>query len=119
MPNPQFPATLPAPQADSSASYAGVGNAVRSDTDAGVAKVRRRYTAVAEPFTCTLKVTPTQWATLQSFYRDVVQDVLSFDWVDWVTGDVATYRFLQRPSRQFIQGSVNRWLATLQLEMMP
>ncbi|WP_130617991.1 hypothetical protein [Dyella amyloliquefaciens] len=119
MANPVYPSTLPPPLADPSTAYAGVNNTIRSSTDAGVAKVRRRYTAVAEPFTCTMKMNSAQWNTLQSFFRDVLQDALPFDWVDWVTGDVATYRFLQRPGRAFVKGSVDRWLVTLQLEMVP
>lgn len=119
MANATWPSTLPPPQADNSTAYDGVSNVVRSDTDAGVAKVRRRFTAVAQPFNCTLKLTQAQWATLQAFYRDTLQDALPFDWVDWRSGEAATYRFIQRPGAQYIKGSVHRWQVTLQLEVMP
>lgn len=119
MANPTWPSTLPAPQANSSAAYAAASNVVRSDVDAGVAMVRRKFTAVATPFGCQLKLSTAQWATLESFYRDVLDDAMPFDWTDWRTGNTATYRFIQRPSAAYIDGSVDRWLATLQLELMP
>jgi hypothetical protein len=119
MSNPTWPSTLPPPVADNSAGYQAVSNAVRSNTEAGVAKVRRRFTAVATPFNCNLKLTQAQYATLITFYETTLLDVLPFDWTDWRTGVTASYRFVQRPGGTFIQGSINRWLVNLQLEKLP
>lgn len=119
MANATFPATLPAPLADSSTSYQAVSNAIRSNTEAGVTKVRRRFTAVATPFNCTLKLTQAQLTALITFYEVTVQDVLPFDWIDWRTGAAATYRFIQRPQESYVKDSLNRWLVALQLEKLP
>ncbi|MEN6538924.1 MAG: hypothetical protein ABFC67_04865 [Mizugakiibacter sp.] len=119
MSNPTWPATLPPPIADNSTAYSGVSNVLRTEMDAGVAKVRRRFTAVATPFACTLRLTQAQYQTLITFYATTLQDALPFDWTDFRTGVTATYRFVQRPAGQYIQGSVNRWQVTLQLELLP
>lgn len=120
MPNPTFPATLPLPQADTTAAYDAAENAVRTSMESGVAKQRRRFTNVASPFKCTLKLTQAQVATLDDFVINTLQGVLPFDWVDFRTGAAATYRFTgKRPAYSYIQGQVNRWLATLELERMP
>jgi len=120
MSNPTWPTTLPAPQADTSTAYDAAENVVRTPMEAGVAKQRRRFTAVAVPFKCTLKLTKAQTATLDDFVVTTLQDVLPFDWVDFRTGLTATYRFTgKRPTYSYIQGQVDRWLATLELERMP
>lgn len=119
MANPTWPSTLPPPLADSTASYQAVSNVVRSNTEAGVAKVRRRFTAVATPFNCTLKLTQAQYDTLITFYEVTLADALPFDWTDFRTGAAATYRFIQRPQGSYQKGSLNRWLVALQLEKLP
>lgn len=119
MPNPTWPNTLPLPIADNTASYAGPSNSVRTEMDAGIAKVRRRFTKVAEPFSCTLKLNTAQWAALEDFYDTTLQAVLPFDWKDFRRNTTATYRFIKKPDAQFIQNSVDRWLVTLQLEKLP
>lgn len=119
MSNPTWPSTLPAPIADTSAVYDAVDNAVRSNTEAGVNKVRRRFTAVATPFTCSVKLTQTQYATLMTFYTTTLLDVLPFDWTDFRTGAAGTYRFVKRPAGSYVAGSINRWLVTLPLELLP
>ena len=119
MANPMWPSTLPPPLADNTTSYQAVSNAIRSNTESGVAKVRRRFTAMATPFNCSLKLTQTQYDALIAFYETTLADVLPFDWTDFRTGDPATYRFIQRPQGSFQKGSINRWLVTLQLEKMP
>lgn len=119
MPNPTWPATLPAPQADNSAAYAGMEEAIRTEMDAGVAKMRPRWTGTAEPFSCTLKMSQAQVATLQTFYGTTLKRTLPFDWIDFRTGDTATYRFIRKPAASYIKGLVDRWLVTLQLEVLP
>lgn len=119
MANPLWPSTLPPPLADNTTSYQAVSNAIRSNQDAGVAKVRRRFTAVATPFNCSIKLTQAQYATLITFYETTLADVLPFDWTDFRTNATATYRFIQRPAGSFQKGSINRWLVTLQLEKLP
>lgn len=119
MANPTWPTTLPLPLADNSTSYQAVTNAIRSNTEDGVAKMRRRFTAIATPLNCTIKCTQAQLATLITFYETTLLDVLPFDWIDFRTGAAATYRFVQRPQASYLQGSVDRWVVMLQLEKMP
>ncbi|HET6805328.1 MAG TPA: hypothetical protein VFH59_07815 [Frateuria sp.] len=119
MPNATWPASLPPPQANSGAAYQPASNVVRSNMDAGVAKVRRRFTAVVTPFNCSLKLTQAQYETLIDFYENTLQDALPFDWTDFRTGQAASYRFIQRPSGAFLDRSINRWKVSLQLERLP
>lgn len=118
MSNPTWPSTLPAPLADPTAAFSGAQNVIRTTMEAPVAKQRRRFTAVAAPFGCTLKITGTQWETLWTFWTVTLGDVLPFDWT--FGGITYTLRPVgQRPARTFVQGSIDRWLVTLQLEVMP
>lgn len=121
MPNATWPSTLPNPQADN-VSYADVDNALRTQMDAGVDKVRRRYTAVAVPCSVTLQLTEAQVDTLDNFEQTTLGGVLPFDWLDFRKPSLtvaATYRFKKRPKYSTIPNSVDKVLATLQLEMMP
>lgn len=119
MANPSWPSTLPAPQADNGTAYAGVEEVIRTEMDAGVAKMRPRWSGTAEPFACTLKLSQAQWSTLQAFYATTLKRTLPFDWVDFRSGQPGTYRFLRKPAASYIKGAVDRWLVTLQLEILP
>lgn len=120
MPNPTWPETLPDPQADTTAAYGAPNNVLESNNDAGPPKARRRYTGAELPFSCTLKLTQAQVATLEAFYYTTLQQVLPFDWTDFRTGATATYRFTKDGySATYIQGSADRWLAKLSLARKP
>lgn len=120
MANPTWPSTLPPPLADSSAAYGPPNNVIETSMEAGAPKVRRRFTAGETPFACTLKLSQAQHATLEAFYYTTLQQVLPFDWLDFRTGTVCTYRFTKDGYRSnYIQGSINRWQATLSLARKP
>jgi len=120
MPNPTWPATLPAPVADTTAAYGAPGNVLESSMDAGGPKVRRRYTGAEIPFSCTLKLTQAQYATLEDFYYNTLQQVLPFDWTDFRTGAAGTYRVTKDGyTSAYIQGRIDCWLVTLHLARKP
>lgn len=120
MPNPTWPATLPPPQADTSAAYGARGNVIETAVESGAPKRRRRFTACEQAFTCTLKLTQAQYATLEDFYLNTLAQVLPFDWTDFRTGVTATYCFTKDGYRSnYIAGSVNRWLVALSLARKP
>lgn len=114
-----WPATLPAPQSDP-ASYKPQNNTIRTEMAAGVAKMRRRYTAVAEDTMFSLKLTQAQVTILDSFVRVTLKDVLPFEWQDFrvAAGPVRQYRFKSRPVFTKDVG-VDYWQADLDLEMLP
>jgi len=120
MPNPLWPSTLPAPQAVSSTAYGAPNNVIETQVESGAPKRRRRFTSVEIPFTCTLKLTQTQHATLETFYYTTLQQVLPFDWTDFRTGATATYHFTKDGYQSsYIEGSIDRWLVTLSLARQP
>jgi hypothetical protein len=120
MPNPIWPATLPPPLADTSATFGPRDNVIETAMECGAPKRRRRFTATELTFTCSLKLTQAQYATLEDFYLNMLAQVLPFDWTDFRTGDTATYVFTKDGYRSnYIAGSVNRWQVSLSLARKP
>lgn len=120
MANATWPTTLPAPAADGSAQYAALVEPVLATSmETGAPKRRRRFTAVPESATLTLKLTRAQIAVLRTFVVTTLQDVLPFDWLDFRDGTAATYVFQKRPTAQSIAGSVDLWTVTLSLMKLP
>lgn len=120
MANPIWPSSLPPPLADSSASYGAPNNVIETGMETGAPKVRRRFTAVEIPFTCSLKLSQAQVATLESFYYTTLAQVLPFDWTDFRTGVACTYRVTKDGyTASYIQGSIDRWAVSLKLARKP
>lgn len=116
-----WPSSLPCPE-ESGASYVPADNTIRTQMDAGVPKVRRRFTAQLCDVTLTLSCTQAQVQTLEDFHDITLHGVLPFQWVDHRKPDgpenVAVYRFKSRPSYTPTPGQVGMWDASLQLEML-
>jgi len=92
--------------------------ALRSDMDAGAAKVRRRFTDAPRFFSISVQIDDTQRATLDTFYvTTLVGGTLSFDWVHPITRASAEFRFMSPPTYVALSGLVFR--ATLPLELLP
>lgn len=92
---------------------------IRTQMDAGPARVRPRYTAGVRPIIGEIVCTPTQVATLDTFYvTTLLQGSLPFDWISGRTGATVAYRFVKPPTYQ-PDGSKELWLVKLELEMMP
>ena len=90
--------------------------------DAGVAKIRRRFTLVPDVMTCELILTREQLQTLYDFHDITLASVLPFSWRDWrkpfEDTALAVYRFKQRPSLSSMDGDEDLLKANLELEML-
>lgn len=120
MANPAYPTSLPGPVIETMA-YDAQDNAVRSPTDSGVAKVRRRFTAVPELLTCQIVVDAAQLQTLLDFHDITLKGVLPFDWYDWRKPNdtvLVPYRFRKRPPHAPWPRVDNHYIATLDLELL-
>ena len=98
---------------------------VRTQNDAGPAKMRPRFTAAVEdwPGFCLGPMTGVQRSTLESFYvTTLVEGTGPFDWRD-STHAVATFRFVA-PIAWFCVGPHHdperqKWEAVLTVERLP
>lgn len=117
MPNAVWPASLPSPNA-SGFSQTLADNVVRTEMDAGPAKVRRRSTSGVKPATHPLLLDATQKDTLISFYETtLVSGTLPFDHTDFLNSGTVAYRFVTPPG--FTSAGANLWNALLDLEILP
>lgn len=117
---PTWPPSLPPLAAVDDRSYGESPPDVvlRSATDVGPAKLRRRTTAGVRPLTCTLPLTAAEVATLDTFYiATCAGGALAFDGVHPRTGAAVTLRFT-RPPRYTGDGNDN-WTAAFALEVLP
>ena len=113
-----WPAALPD---DVLAGYSeGTGGAVlRSSMDAGPAKVRRRFTAVARPIDVTIELTRAEVQVfLDWFDGTLAAGALDFDWVHPRTRTAAEFRF-RETDVQFRHAVGELWRADLKLEILP
>lgn len=101
-------------------AYTPASNVIRTPMDAGVAKARRRFTAVPETLTFNLVITEEQLQVLQDFVEITLSDVLPFDWIDFrkPTGTAVTYRFTKRPTFTPRSAAGNRWVAAIEVEQL-
>ena len=92
---------------------------IRTQMDAGPARVRPRYTAGVRPIMGKIRCTKTQVATLDTFYvTTLVFGSLPFDWISGRTGATVSYRFTKPPQYK-PEGTKDLWTVTLELEVMP
>lgn len=92
---------------------------IRSEMDAGPAKVRRRFTAAVRTIRCQLALTAAQVTTLDTFYvTTLAGGSLSFDWVHPRTQATVAFRFAAPPQLQPETGG-SSWIASLELEILP
>lgn len=91
--------------------------------DVGPDKLRQRATAAPTPFTIELRLTRTQVALLDAFYRTTTaHGTLAFTWKHHRTGNTIDYRFLGAPRLQPLasrQGGTEYWAASFVAEAMP
>lgn len=91
---------------------------VRSNMDAGIAKVRRRFSAVPINIKCSVRIDLTQKATLDTFYNATLSGgSLRFDWKHPVSGDPAVCRLKSPP--EYTPINRNRLNAKLDMEILP
>ena len=106
MPIPSWPADLP--QNILAQGYKGElpNNLLRTSMDVGPAQVRRRGTVAVEPVTGNILCTPTELATLETFYETTLLDgTLRFSWVQPEDGTTAVeMRFTEPPTWSWVDG---------------
>lgn len=92
--------------------------ALRSEMDAGPAKLRRRYSAGPSTWQGALQLSGEQTATLEAFWRTTLAGgSLAFDWVHPRTGAAVAMRFLSPPAFRHLAGPL--WIADLRVEILP
>lgn len=119
---PIWPASLPQnPYAYGEPSYKPKPNVLRSPTEIGSPKGRRRTTKVGKDFDFELVLSRTQLATLRAFYHDDVKGVLPFFWINFETGEPGTYKFRgeSEPPSRYEAGDGEFWRVSIQLELQP
>jgi hypothetical protein len=110
-------------------SAQGAPNIIRSETDSGPAKARRRFTAVAENVDIPMLFTAAQKATFDAFWDtcwdQAGDEAGTFEWRDVFTDSTVIYRFrgTGKPAFRLTHASTEptttRWETTLQLETLP
>lgn len=112
-----WPATLPAP-ALNSLKETPPNNVIRTQMDKGPDKVRRRTTANVRPLSFTLKLTPAQVATLDTFFTDTTYSGADeFDYTHPRTGAAVTARFVSPPDYAESEGVI--YNCSISLEILP
>jgi len=82
---------------------------IRSPMDVGPDKVRRRTSAAVRKFKLTYSMTPTQLATLDTFFNTTVEGgALTFTMDNPRTAITETYRFMAPPDINAISGAYYR-----------
>lgn len=117
---PTWPSSLPQKvQVDSFQHEVGTG-AIRTEMEVGPEFQRRRSTASPEAFTGRVWVTPTQYETFRTFWRDELGDgALSFDWQHPITLEPAKVQFDVTSPPRLSAVSGERFALTLQFEVLP
>lgn len=90
---------------------------LRTQMDAGPAKVRRRFTAGVRIYSVAYLLTSTQLTTLDSFFvSDCKHGSVSFTWPHPRTGANITVRFLEPPQ---YSSADQHWRVTCKFEELP
>jgi hypothetical protein len=96
---------------------------LRTQMDAGPAKMRRRYTATVRTFSVPIELNGTQRQAFDTFWiTDTQEGSLSFSWTDPVTDSAVTFRFVSPPQWTLQAGGATAsrlWRAQLDLEILP
>lgn len=115
--DPVWPATLPPLTEQSNFNEAPPDTLLRSNTDTGPAKLRRRSTAGIRPLGGSMLMTKDQLAILEAFFlTDLVGGALPFTSTHPRTG-AAIRANLKRPTWKHRSGQW--WDASIELEVLP
>jgi hypothetical protein len=113
-----WPATLP------QSVFIGVTDqrrpaVVRTASDGGVDKIRRRFTSTPRDIDPPIVLTVAQRATFDTFFITTLKEgSLPFEWDDPVDDSTVQFRWRSPPQWRMIAGGA-AWAATLPLELMP
>lgn len=113
-----WPATLPQQVLLDGHSEGVPDTAIRTQMDAGPAKLRQRTTTAVRPIAAALLLTSAQVTTLDTFYVSTLSGgTLDFDWEHPRTKAAATFRFTAPPTYVPLGNGI--WRTALALELMP
>jgi hypothetical protein len=112
-----WPLTLPQSFLVEGFTQEATDNVIRSATESGPSKARRRYTAAVEPFTGKMIMTIAQYTIFRNFYRNDIQDgALPFTMPDDVEGGTMEVRFREKYNATMLG---LHWELTLGLDKQP
>lgn len=115
---PAWPASLPQTPAWETNQETPPELALRTQMDAGPAKLRRRFTAGARDFSLQLRLVAAQVATLDNFFINTLAGgTLPFDWLHPRTSAAVQFRFKSPPGYSELGGTV--YQVSLELEVLP
>jgi hypothetical protein len=119
MSDPVWPLSLPQRPLAEGFHERAADTLVRTQMEAGPAKVRRRFTAGVRTMDLQLRLTGSQVETLDGFHDSTLAGgALAFDWVHPRTDLAIRCRFAEPPSyAPYAAGRL--WTATLKLEILP
>lgn len=97
---------------------------IRSQTDTGPYKQRKRFTATARFLSGSMLLTGTQRATFETFYKTTLSEGTdAFDFIDPIDFSTVSARFVQTPSLSGVSGGSTaatvQWRMDLMLEVLP
>lgn len=116
---PSWPTTLPQQLFVNGYRQSFAETTIKSEMDAGPAKVRRRFTAGVEPVSGTMLLTETQLGYLRTFFVDtLLGGSLRFSWTKPPAHTAACeMRFTESPSWTAVEPEV--YEVSLSLEILP
>jgi hypothetical protein len=118
MPAPVWPVSLPQKPLKAGFRETPPNLVVRSQTDVGPAKARRRATAGMTSFDMQFRLSAAQLATLRTFYNfDLQGGALAFTWTHPVTNAAGSFRIVQPPEIAPTAGVT--WLVGVKMELLP
>jgi hypothetical protein len=97
---------------------------IRSQTDTGPYKQRKRFTATARFLSGTMLFTGTERATFETFYKTTISEGTDeFDFIDPADFSTVSVRFVQPPTLSAVAGGgtagTAQWRIDLALEVLP
>ena len=97
---------------------------IRSTTETGPYKQRKRFTATSRFLSGTMLLTGTQRATFETFYKTTISEgTAAFDFTDPITFTTVSSRFVQAPTLSGVSGGSTaatvQWRMDIMLEVLP
>jgi len=113
-----WPSTLPQYLEQDGFSIQQQDQTLRTPTDVGPVKVRRRFSAAVSKVQGQITVTPEQYTTLIDFFNnDCYGGSIPFEWIHPITQATANFRFKQPPA---IASKTGKYFTVkLDLEILP
>lgn len=118
----QWPIDLPGQFAD--IEEQPESNVVRTATDVGPAKLRRRFTAKVKRYSMPVEFNGEQKKLFDTFYQTTLKDgTLPFEWEDPTDDSTVEFRFRSEPRLRMEVGArdsdLRIWTGVLELEKLP